>query len=1161
MNKINTIKLVAIYTLCISGGISFANGVEEPIPSFYEETGVSRNRDYVNQHADERIDLFTGKLQWHFTDLFIPGNGGLDLRVQRSYNSLNDNDKLWPDYSPVGIGWTMHFGRVLRNATTSICDNVNNHPSLNPVLEMPDGSKRVLYQALDRVTWITTDFWRAECINTGSGGLKVFSPEGIRYDMTFRGTQIGSPIRPTATYYTSKITDPNGNTIDISYTFSSNGPYAGLSLITGARTSDGRSITFNYSNQRLTSITDGNRVWHYVQSAVPNVFGTNFLKEVKRPDGHSWKFNYNETRTGNAGAYSLREVTYPTGGTIDYSYDVIQFAHNPNIPVSTVVKQKIASPGGVWNWVYSPATQTLNVDTQGRFTFSMPPSAAEAARMDKVTVTGPDEQRTHYHVGYNSAVSGLAYLIGFQLGMVSADQVESFGSTAMRISDQENRRPGGNMVLDGSTATPLITSHRIGRSGESFTKTFSNFDAYGNAQTIVEQGTNTRTTNLTYNINTAKWLIRQKKDETLTEGTERLAITRSFDGNGNLRTETRAGVTTSFTYTSQGDLATKTDARGKVTQYSNYFRGIARTENQPEGVTITRVVSAEGNITAQTDGEQDTTKFGYDGINRVTSIAHAIGQPVQVNWGRNTRTVKRGAYQQITTYDGFGREVNVQYTDTNRNEIVTQTFQVDSLGRRIFASYPNSSTGTGTVYDTLGRETAILNEFNPATGNSASFRTIDYSSYGVQQVNERGFATTHKFRAYGEPDKAELISIQTQLDANGPGTVIGRNIAGQMTSVRQDGVTRTYGYDSRFYLTSMTEPETGATIMGRDPVGNMTSRRVGASGTTTYGYDDRNRVTSITYPVGTPSVTKTYYKDDQVKIIDNGVARIEYLYDPNKNLRKETLIVGTKVFPTEYDYNANDAQTSIRYGSGRVVTYAPDAFGRPREAAPYVTSVAYHPTGQASSLTYANGVQTTVGLNGRKWPSALRIAKGIEFFNMSYGYDGTGNVLAINDSIDPFYNRTMDYDPLDRLTWVSGPWGTGSISYDLRGNIHSQSFGSFNLSYAYDSASQRLSSVTGSKSYALNYDVYGNVIGNGRNTFIYNDAANMRCANCGGANEIRYDYNGINQRVRTQKSGLETYFVHGQDGQLLWEETPNNSVKEYIYLGGKQVATRELRLQ
>lgn len=70
------------------------------MPGFYQEPGLSPKRVGMNGSSTERIDPFTGKLQWHFVDIAIPGNGGFDLKVQRSYSSRNE------DYepSPVGIG-------------------------------------------------------------------------------------------------------------------------------------------------------------------------------------------------------------------------------------------------------------------------------------------------------------------------------------------------------------------------------------------------------------------------------------------------------------------------------------------------------------------------------------------------------------------------------------------------------------------------------------------------------------------------------------------------------------------------------------------------------------------------------------------------------------------------------------------------------------------------------------------------------------------------------------------------------------------------------------------------------------------------------------------------------------------------------------------------
>ncbi|MSQ60355.1 MAG: hypothetical protein EXR36_12115 [Betaproteobacteria bacterium] len=218
-----------------------------------------------------------------------------------------------------------------------------------------------------------------------------------------------------------------------------------------------------------------------------------------------------------------------------------------------------------------------------------------------------------------------------------------------------------------------------------------------------------------------------------------------------------------------------------------------------------------------------------------------------------------------------------------------------------------------------------------------------------------------------------------------------------------------------------------------------------------------------------------------------------------------------------------------------------------------MNTVAYHPTGQPSHITYANGVQTTVWLNSRQWPTSQQIAKTGDLFNMSYtydpagnAYDPAGNVTAISNPPDTSYNRGLVYDATDRLTGVNGPWGAGSIGYDPRGNITNQSFWAFSLTYAYDPASQRLATVSGSKGYTFGYDVYGNVTGNGTTSFAYNDAAGLRCANCGLANEILFDYDAANQRVRSRKAGTDTFFVYGQGGQLLWEETPKSNLKEYI---------------
>jgi YD repeat-containing protein len=1172
-------QTLAICFTALFAAFAHADGVNEPIPSFYQEPGLSPNRGYVSQHANEHIDPFTGKLQWHFVDLYIPGNGGMDIKVQRSYSSLNE---ILGDDSPFGAGWTMHYGRVLRKASVSFCAHALS-TTLAPVFEMPDGSRQIFYDTLDNVDFISTGMWKAKC--NGAGYLDVYSPDGTKYEMTTAGPLIGTDPNRQNALYTTRITDRNGNVLNVTYDSTLGGTVLAVKTISSA--ADGRKVTFNYApavpnaSSALSSITDGTRTWTYKLTPISGVIGRHFfLNEVVRPDGASWKFDYNLAATGPgqgaAGGYSLKKVTYPTGGAIDYTYGFIKF--DPGnlsslfLPPSTVIKTKLAD-SATWTYEYTPSTEAAPV---GEILFD---PDAPSPGFDRTKVTGPEGERLYLHYGYNSITNGAAT---WALGLIAASAIRTvFGADKsysqfegnywgrVKISNQTYQRPG-TALYDDAVYMPLLQRKNVSRNGQTFTTVFSNFDVYSNAQTIVETGTDTRTTTLTYYTDPAKWIIRVKKDEAVS--TIPGSITRAFDANANLSVETRYGVPATYTYTAEGDLATKKDARDKITTYSSYKRGIPQLESHPEAVTISRTVSDDGNVLTETDGEGAKTIYTYDGLNRVKTITHPIGNQVTVDWltspALSTRTVKRGNYREVVTYDSFGREIRNTHTDvSDPNSVpITQTHQYDAISRKIFSSYPNSNLGTGYVHDLVGQPRYVYHEYNQATKTYKDSRTYSYLINVVELSNERGKKFVNTYRFYGSPGDGQLMKIEApEPDAS---VIMTRNGLGQLLTVKQDNlsvptqnaVTRTFTYFPNYYLETMTEPEVGTTTYGRDAVGNMISRKVSTSALTTFGYDDLNRLTTITYPigapVGTPNVTKTYYKDGQPKSTNNGVALREYLYDANKNKTKETLTVGTQVFVTQYDYDANDALALLTYGSGQKVSYAPDAFGRPTKAAPYVTAATHHPNGQLASFTYANGLKTTVELNERQWPKALKTPA---ISNLTYGYDGLGNVYSIEDTVEPKRNRAMGYDGIDRLTVANGAtWGNGTISYDGRGNIKSQLLGTASpaLTYTYDSATNRLASVSGRATRTFSYDVYGNVSGNGLNTFAYNDALNMRCANCGLANEVTYDYDGDNMRVRSTKGGVATYYVYGLDGKLLWERVPGVSLKENIYLNGKQVAER-----
>ncbi len=637
---------------------------------------------------------------------------------------------------------------------------------------------------------------------------------------------------------------------------------------------------------------------------------------------------------------------------------------------------------------------------------------------------------------------------------------------------------------------------------------------------------------------------------------------RTFYANGLLESVTQDGVTTSYTYYPSGDLNMMTQPGARVTTYSNYKRGIAQREDQPEGVVVLREVNDLGHVTSITNGENFKTIFGVDALGRVTSVSYprSGSNPTTIVYAAYSSgnpekaTLKRGSFTEVHTYDEFG-----QLKTKNSNGLKT-SFEYDTLWRKTFESNRYTTElnppGRNFDYDELDR----LTQVTWPDGNTTVHTYGDNASRPTHVVvNERNYTTQHVYRAFGEPGSAELVA---QLTPDGLADIaMNRNVRGQVTTMTQGGFSRVYAYNSNYYLSSVTNPETGITQYGRDIAGNMTSAQVGASAVTLFGYDERNRQTSTTYPAGTPSVTKTYTKNDKLATVSSSDASTLYEYDANDNLVALSRIVDDWPLRAQFDYDGNDQLSTLTYPiSASIVNYSPDVFGRPTKVSGYINSVAYWPSGMPRQIDYANRTTSEYPQNSRLWASGFSTRKSsANYLDSNYLYDSVGNLTGVHDAVDAVYNRAMIYDKVDRITDVSGPWGSGTIAYDLVGNITSHTIGGPALGYTYD-ASNRLSATSGRRNTSNSYDVYGNIVDNSLNTYGFDDASNLRCVNCASpTNKIEYAYDGSNQRVRVAKSGVKVYELYGPGGNLLFEYTPTtNQQVEHIYFGSKRIAQRVL---
>lgn len=1127
----SSIHIVKAITTGIFGLLTTAALAQEVIPDFYKEPGLSPNRSHLNQDFSEKIDPFSGVLNLSYTDLHIPGNGGFDLNIVRTYSTAES--RVAPNnpaayVSELGVGWTMHFGRVRKAGleATGPCDNRDiNVVQDNPVLETSDGGVQLLaYTGNLTPLMLSTQRWRVDCHDNGNGFV-VSSPDGMRYDMT---QKVAVSIAPGVIneWYTTKITDRNGNTATISYVS------AASPEIKSVTTNDGRVVTFRYLDSgklshRIDSINGEGMTYDYNYTLIPNTTDKYYLTSVTRPDGRRWQYSYNGHSNTQAGNYLVSKVTYPLGGEINYSYGFVYFDSQANPSSrSTTVKTKTNSLGGTWQYAYDPGS---------------------VGNLDVTTIDSPAGRQIFRHVGPNYSSSGTVWMVGLLISRTFGDQrFETYTWNPQKIGSEDNSRPGAFVLKVDARAVyaPVLAKRVINQNGAVYETSYPTFDGYGNPERMVESGPNggTRSTALGYYINSGKWIVQQLATEEFSGG----STIRTFDSNGNMKSISVDGVQTSYTYDSQGNVSQATNPRSFTASYSSYKRGIARSESQPEGILIKREVSDAGNVISEINGDGYKTVFTYNGVNQITSITYPQGNAVTISYPGAQKVAKRGSLSQTTTYNGFGDVVGVNLGG------ISTTFQIDSLGRRTFQSNPNASSGTSYTFDILDRVRSMKNP-------DGSTAYVNYGAGTVVSTDENGRSTTRHFKSYGDPEKAHLIGISTP--ESGTDIAIDRNARDLIQSVSQGGVTRTNTYYSNYYLRSESHPEVGTIVYDRDAAGNMTSRTVGGR-TTRFSYDGQNRLVLVTPPSGSTQKSFAYNKRSLMTSGNTGNTARNYGYSPNGTLATDSLTVGGWSTTLSYTYNANDHLHSVKNSrTGTLTSFTPDVLGRPTQVSGYVNSLSYWPSGQVGTINFSNGTSSSYGQNSRLWPSAFTAQKAgsATYVNSGYAYDNVGNLKTISDSVDGNFSRSMSYDGIDRLTSVSGPWGSGSITYSGSGNITRQSLGAFSLNYGY--ANNRLSNVSSSLSRSYSYDGYGNITGDSVNTYAYDDHSNLACVNCGDVSKrVDYNYDATGKRVSSASGGITTYEMHDHLGRLVYTDVSSSdliSSNENFYLGQQRVAQKQ----
>lgn len=1159
----------------------------------------------------EFLDLRTLSLSWEVKDLVVPGNGGLDLIVSRSFAKGRRGTSLanWDLEVPRIQIQAAPYGRLRGNLNgAGVCNDPRPEewiqlqtPPPGPqewvsgnwywapmMLLMPGERPRQLIVRLATATqypsdvkYVTTDNWIVRCVNSGAS-FEVTSPRGTVYLLDkFIDLQVGEFIYGLMpgmqVYGASLVRDVHGNTLTYTYAPFPNAP-SRVGPLQSIVASDGRLVEFSYhaqssapSSEKLQSFTFNGRTWtfEYDRPGTP-VNNFTWLKRVNLPEGLRWEYqNSGPSPLALHFWPGLSKVTMPSGASIDYAYQ------NPISGRGHFLRTRTVAGPGIATAQYTyTKTQTNDFET--------------------VTVVAPTRSELYtFYRGWYDYRDAFVYqpprsplLPGLLKSLALSDLSGNLTRTVeYEYADLPKIGDSGGVVFvadNQEKPVPIQVLRILERApGLTYTTTYSSFDAYGLPRTVIEQGDATRQVDLTYFANVAPWIVGVLDSETIVgEGT----IDRDFFANGLVRVLNRFGIAESYDYHSSGDLWHRSWVREGVTHsvtYTDYFRGLSRLEQHPLGVQYQRAVNPDGTVQWSKDPLQRTTSYEYDGLKRPTKITPPIHAVTTIVWPSPTQMVlTRGNYRRTVSTDSLWRTTEVQERDLLRAESIYVRSSYDSLGRLTFKSIPSFSAseprGLAYTYDELDRKTRITN-----TADN-SYSTVCYTCVEVsskdprlanaelirhERLNESAdyYTTTNRYRSFGNPDAKELMDIEQiyfvpankQESPRFINTRMLRDRLGNLLSVTQGALTRDYQYYPNKLLWRLIDPETGTTEFTYDEVGNRKTSRVGASAVTTFGYDDLNRLRTIDYPATTPDVDQDYYADGKTRYVASGGSRWDYGYDDFGSLRTETLAIDGRTFVLQYEYDANDALSKVIYPSGTQVLTNPDAFGRATTLGSYASGLTYHPDGQLRNVTYGNGEVMTFLLDSRNYPDSLVVAKNsINRVSMGFDYDLRGNMTSIVDYVAPANNRQLRYDGVHRLTGADGPWGVGSMTYDDVGNIKTMALGSQALTYTYNAGTNLLASVSGVVSYSMQYDAYGNVRSNGLYSFTFNDASQL--IGVPSVPGLNYRYDGNGKRVASSASGAQMYYVYNRAGLLMYSwDAAADKAAEYFHAGSKLIARRD----